>query len=96
MSMISPRAGLSAALFNGKIYALGGFDGRGFLNIVEVYDQRAHGAAVVVHNILYLIGGLSDKKKPIDLIECYQEGIGCQALGPASIGKRCYMSAIVL
>jgi len=109
-SMISPRAGLSAASFNGKIYALGGFDGQSFLNTVEVFDQRAnkweeavpmnlqraHGAAVVVHNILYLIGGLSDKNKPIEFIDCYQEGIGWHALGPASIGKRCYMSAVVL
>lgn len=109
-SMISPRAGLSAALFNGKIYALGGFDGQSFLNTVEVFDQRAnkweeavpmslqraHGAAVVVDNVLYLIGGLSDKNKPIDFIECYREGIGWHALGPASIGKRCYMSAVVL
>lgn len=109
-SMNSPRAGLSAASFNGKIYALGGFDGQSFLNTVEVYDQRAnkweeavptsiqraHGAAVVVHNLLYLIGGLSDRNKPIEFMECYQDGKGWQALGPAPIGKRCYMSAVVL
>ena len=91
-------------------YALGGFDGQSFLNTVEVFDQRAnkweeaapmstqrgHGAAVVVHSILYLIGGLSDWNKPIEFIECYQEGNGWQALGPSPIGKRCYMSAVVL
>eukprot|EP01018_Ginkgo_biloba_P029362 Gb_10275 [translate_table: standard] len=109
-SMISPRGGLSAALLNGKIYALGGFDGHSFLNTVEVFDpradkwekvdpmgsQRAHGAAAVVDNTLYLIGGLYDGNGYIGSMECYQVAVGWQALGPAPIGKRCYVSAVVL
>ncbi len=35
-----PRRNCAAATLNGKIYALGGFDGSSLLNYVEAYDPR--------------------------------------------------------
>jgi N-acetylneuraminic acid mutarotase len=68
--MPTARAGLAAATVNGKIYAIGGFNG-GWLNTVEVYDPssntwstaapmptaRSSLAAAVVNGEIYAIGG---------------------------------------
>ena len=71
--MITRRSSVGMAVMNGKLYAVGGFDGvaRQCLNSVEVYDptsdsweavecmlQHRSGAAVAVFdNLLYAIGG---------------------------------------
>jgi hypothetical protein len=41
-AMGSKRGSLSATVLNGKLYALGGFDGTNFLNTVEIFDPRGH------------------------------------------------------
>ncbi len=66
------RTEITAAVLNGEVYVIGGFDGFGRTSTaVEVYNPkdnswrrapdlpegRHHAAAAVVHNTLYLIGG---------------------------------------
>lgn len=69
--MREARAGLAAAVVNGKIYAIGGYKGETVFNIVEEYDPvnnswttktsmriaRAGLAAAVVNDKIYAIGG---------------------------------------
>ncbi|KAH6940664.1 hypothetical protein HPB50_004083 [Hyalomma asiaticum] len=44
--MVAPlntrRSALSAAVLDGKIYALGGYDGQEYLSTVEVYDPATN------------------------------------------------------
>lgn len=66
-----PRSGLGVVAIGGKMYAIGGFDGKNYLNSVEEYDpkadtwkiispmkqaRRAHGAAAV-NGYIYAYGG---------------------------------------
>ena len=70
----TPRSEIAGAALNGKIYIIGGFDGRGqATRSVEVYDPIAdkwtnaaslpqpleHTAAASYGNKLYVVGGLS-------------------------------------
>ncbi|EFJ25220.1 hypothetical protein SELMODRAFT_99520 [Selaginella moellendorffii] len=48
-SMTSKRGSLSAAVLNGRLYALGGFDGSVFLSTVEAFDPRADRWETVSH-----------------------------------------------
>ena len=36
------RSQAAAVHFNGKLYVVGGFDGRNFLKTIEVYDEQTH------------------------------------------------------
>lgn len=72
-SMSTRRSSVGVAILNGRLYAVGGYDGvaRQCLNSVECYDsetdewspveamtQRRSGAAVaVLENLVYAIGG---------------------------------------
>lgn len=70
-SMPTARTGLVVAMVNGELYAIGGFNGSGYLNKVEAYDpatnswttktampsRRAEAAAAVVNGKIYVIGG---------------------------------------
>lgn len=40
--MSRPRTGLSVAVLNGLLYAVGGHDGSGYLNLVQCYDPRSN------------------------------------------------------
>jgi hypothetical protein len=65
----APRRGLSAVYLNGKIYAIGGFNGSSIVSTVEVYDPTSNTwttvpfpgrqlfGAVVLNNLIYLVGG---------------------------------------
>ncbi len=69
--MPTPRGALAATELDGKLYAIGGYDGNGNTGAVEVYDPstnrwavkaplptpRDHLAAVAVKNRLYAVGG---------------------------------------
>ncbi|MHB8216260.1 MAG: kelch repeat-containing protein [Candidatus Sulfotelmatobacter sp.] len=65
----APRRGLSAVYLNGKIYAIGGYNGSSIVSTVEVYDPTGNTwttvpfpgrqlfGAVVLNNLIYLVGG---------------------------------------
>jgi hypothetical protein len=69
--MNTPRAGLQLAAARGKIYAIGGWKDRKFLDVVEEYDTirnswkvvapmaspRAKFGAVTRRNMIYVVGG---------------------------------------
>jgi N-acetylneuraminic acid mutarotase len=70
--------GLSASVVNGKIYAIGGYDGNKVFSMVEEYNPktdtwekktnmptaRAYFSTSVVNNKIYAIGGLGDNCFP--------------------------------
>jgi N-acetylneuraminic acid mutarotase len=70
-SMPTPRGALNALFVNGTLYAIGGRDGSGTLNINEAYDPltnkwisktsmptaRHHAASATVDNKIYVVGG---------------------------------------
>jgi N-acetylneuraminic acid mutarotase len=78
------REGLAATTLNGKIYALGGYDGSSFFNIAEVYDPstntwtmiapmgtaRAGLAATTVNGKIYALGG-TDGSSTFNIAEAY-------------------------
>ena len=37
-SLTKPRVNVGVAAVNGRLYAVGGFDGKNFLDTIEVYD----------------------------------------------------------
>jgi len=84
-SMRTARYGLAAAAINGKIYAIGGFDGRNYLNTVEVYDPgsnswstaasmptaRSSLAAADASGLIYAVGGIAFKLSASSATEQY-------------------------
>ena len=83
--MQSARTGLSVAVANGKIYAIGGSDNSGVIRSVEVYDPSSNtwntiapiltpssfGAATDANGIVYLMGGFGNGPKLLDSVEQY-------------------------
>lgn len=90
--MLTARGALAAAVLDGKIFAIGGYDGRRSLPVVEVYDlatdtwqsgaalatPRDHLAAVTVDNKIYAIGGRLDLdyKRNLAVVEEYDPSAG--------------------
>lgn len=109
-SMSTKRGCHSAVALNEKLYAFGGYNGEKMVSTVEVFDPRvcswmmrepmkhARGyfGAVVIGGKIYAIGGLKDKEEILDSIELYEEGYGWQVMNPKALGKRCFISALVL
>lgn len=76
--MYYPRCYVSVAVHNGKIYALGGYNGRNRMNSVERYDpeknqwelitpmqkQRSDASAATVYDKIYIVGGKLDCEFP--------------------------------
>lgn len=76
-SGFTPRAGLTSAALNGKIYVMGGFSDTTFLNTLEVYDPKSDSwstpittgtfsprrglCSAVVRDKIYVIGGYNGK-----------------------------------
>lgn len=74
--IITARRGCGVAVFQGKLYAIGGSDGSHSLASTEVYDPesqnwvvgpslttpRANVSVAVVGNRLYAVGGFSGRK----------------------------------
>lgn len=73
--MITARRGCGVAVFNGKIYVVGGSDGTHSLSTTEIFDEqtqtwsvgpsmttpRANVGVAVVGDRLYAVGGFSGK-----------------------------------
>ncbi len=86
------RGALAAAWLDGKIFAIGGYDGRRSLAVVEVYDPvtdtwqsvaslstpRDHLAAVAVDGRVYAIGGRVDLdyRHNLAVVEAYDPASG--------------------
>ena len=80
-SMSVARAGLASAVFNGKLYAIGGVG----LSSVEVFDplngnwsagvalpsEVNRGTAITVNDKIYLIGGLNASQQKINQVLCF-------------------------
>lgn len=90
--MPTPRGALAAAVLDGKIFAIGGYDGRRSLAVVEVYDPdtdawrpgaslsapRDHLAAAAVGGRIYAVGGRVDLdyRRNLAVVEAYDPGSG--------------------
>ncbi|CDP13958.1 unnamed protein product [Coffea canephora] len=109
-SMSTKRGCHSAVALDEKLYAFGGYNGEKMVSTVEVFDPRvcswmmrepmkhARGyfGAVVIGGKIYAIGGLKDKEEILDTIELFEEGYGWQVMKLKALGKRCFISALVL
>ncbi|MEI8134879.1 MAG: kelch repeat-containing protein [bacterium] len=81
------RDGLSSSYFNGKIYCIGGYDGRFPINLLQVYDiasnswstpqtqgsflPRASHTATVLNGKIYVIGGEIDNTTFADSVSVF-------------------------
>ncbi|XP_071653030.1 uncharacterized protein [Temnothorax longispinosus] len=79
------RQELGVAVLGGLLYAVGGYDGRCFLNAVERWDpgtgqwssicpmsvQRSGIGVAVLNDKLYAVGGASDYCSCLNTVECY-------------------------
>lgn len=83
-SMNTPRSGVGVASLDGKLYAIGGYDGGNFLNTVEMFDpvarmwhrvasmhqvRRYHSVAILDRQ-LFAVGGY-DGSNVLDTVEAY-------------------------
>jgi hypothetical protein len=94
--MRQSRYGCAAAILNGLLFVVGGYDGKNCLQHVEAYDPstntwleitgmqkaRARCAAVVVGGLLYVVGGRSNAQLHYDL-EIYNPCTGSWSCSPA-------------
>ncbi|KAK8518186.1 hypothetical protein V6N13_027665 [Hibiscus sabdariffa] len=108
--MSTKRGCHSLVVSNEKLYAIGGFDGTEMVPSVEIFDPRlgswmsgepinqvrGYAAAAVVEGSIYVIGGLRAGEDIVDSVECSEAGGGWQVKTSKAVGKRCFMSAIVL
>uniref|UniRef100_A0A1J3IIT5 Kelch-like protein 5 n=2 Tax=Noccaea caerulescens TaxID=107243 RepID=A0A1J3IIT5_NOCCA len=109
-SMKSRRGCHSLVVLNEKLYAIGGYDGSAMVSSVEIYDPRTgtwtagepmkelrgYSAAAVVKDSIYVIGGYKGEGEDIlDTVECFKEGEGWKNVAASSIGRRCFLSAVV-
>ncbi|XP_031377630.1 kelch-like protein 5 isoform X2 [Punica granatum] len=109
-SMNSRRGCHSLVVLNEKLYALGGFDGTAMVPSVEIFDprlgswivgepmncSRGYSAAADLDGSIYVIGGVRADESIADTVECYKEGQGWREIVSTAVGKRCFLSAIVL
>ncbi|XVF76895.1 hypothetical protein PTKIN_Ptkin13bG0304000 [Pterospermum kingtungense] len=109
-SMSTKRACHSMVVLDEKLYAVGGFDGTKMVPSVEIFDPRlgswmagdpinqprGYAAAAVVKGSIYVIGGVRASEDIIETVECFKEGEGWQLKPTKAVGKRCFLSAIVL
>ena len=82
--MSRPRAGIGAAALDGRIYAIGGFDGASRLDIVEMFEPRMNawseaaslnscrdGVCVMTYGCwVYAVGGI-DGPSYLNTVEAY-------------------------
>ncbi|XP_039050481.1 kelch-like protein 1 isoform X2 [Hibiscus syriacus] len=108
--MSTKRGCHSLVVFNENLYAIGGYDGTEMVPSVEIFDMRmgswmigepinqarGYAAAAVVDGSIYVIGGLRAGEDIVDLVECMEAGGGWQVKSSKAVGKRCFLSAVVL
>ncbi|KAM3700578.1 hypothetical protein ACJW31_05G109500 [Castanea mollissima] len=109
-SMNTKRGSHSLVVFNEKLYALGGFDGSRTVSSVEIFDPRlgswmsgepmkkprGYFAAAVINESIFVVGGIKVGENILETVETYKDGQGWQETQTRTIGKRCFLSAIVL
>ncbi|XWS67307.1 hypothetical protein CRYUN_Cryun05aG0276200 [Craigia yunnanensis] len=109
-SMSTRRGCHSLVVLGEKLYAIGGFDGTKMVPSVEIFEPRlgswmngdpinqprGYAAAAVVKGSIYVIGGVRAGEDIVDSVECFKEGEGWQVKTTKAVGKRCFLSAIVL
>ncbi|KAK7856185.1 influenza virus ns1a-binding protein like protein a [Quercus suber] len=108
-SMNTKRGSHSLVVFNEKLFALGGFDGSKTVSSVEIFDPRlgswmsgepmkkprGYFAAGVINESIFVMGGIVGENI-LETVETYKDGQGWQETQTRAIGKRCFLSAIVL
>ncbi|XP_050287446.1 uncharacterized protein LOC126726263 isoform X1 [Quercus robur] len=108
-SMNTKRGSHSLVVFNEKLYVLGGFDGSRTVSSVEIFDPRlgswmsgepmkkprGYFAAGVNNESIFVMGGIVGENI-LETVETYKDGQGWQETQTRAIGKRCFLSAIVL
>ncbi|XVE97157.1 hypothetical protein REPUB_Repub02eG0287000 [Reevesia pubescens] len=108
--MSTKRGCHSLVVLDEKLYAIGGFDGTKMVPSVEIFDPRlgswmngepinqprGYAAAAVVKGSIHVIGGLRAGEDIVDSVECFKEGESWQLKTTKALGKRCFLSAIVL
>ncbi|KAL1290176.1 hypothetical protein HN51_058584 [Arachis hypogaea] len=109
-NMSTMRGCHSLSVLNEQLYAIGGYNGEQMISTVEIFDprtgswimsepmntSRGYFATVVIGNSIFAIGGLSESNEVLDTIECYKEGRGWESTNLKALGRRCYLSAILL
>ncbi|KAM3689940.1 hypothetical protein ACJW31_09G083400 [Castanea mollissima] len=109
-SMKTKRGSHSLVVLNEKLYALGGFDGSRMVSSVEIFDPRlgswmsgepmknprGYFAAGVINESIFVMGGIKFGQNILETVETYKDGQDWQETQTRSIGKRCFLSAIVL
>ncbi|XP_049412023.1 uncharacterized protein LOC125875016 [Solanum stenotomum] len=100
----------SLVAYNEKLYSLGGYDGGKMVSSVEILDPRfgswvmgeqmngprGYSGAVVIGGKIFVIGGVNDQEEILNSVECYEDGHGWQMTNSKTLGKRCFLSALVL
>ncbi|KAK4589562.1 hypothetical protein RGQ29_020215 [Quercus rubra] len=108
-SMNTKRGSHSLVVFNEKLYVLGGFDGSSTVSSVEIFDPRlgswmsgepmkkprGYFAAGVINESIFVMGGIVGENI-LETVETYKDGQGWQETQTRTIGKRCFLSAIIL
>ncbi|KAL0011391.1 hypothetical protein SO802_006499 [Lithocarpus litseifolius] len=109
-SMNTKRGSHSLVVFNEKLFALGGFDGSRTVSSVEIFDPRlgswmsgepmkkprGYFAAGVINESIFVMGGTKVGENILESVETYKDSQGWQETQTRTIGKRCFLSAIVL
>ncbi|MEO6938755.1 MAG: kelch repeat-containing protein, partial [Candidatus Kapaibacterium sp.] len=99
-SGFTARTGVSVVAVNGKIYALGGFDGSRFTSTVQIYDPatdswsaptttgtftpRADMAAASVGDKIYAMGGYNSSGSSLDTMEVFNTTSNAWSSGSAT------------
>ena len=94
--MPTPRGRFAQAVYDGKIYVLGGLGEEGWSSRLEVYDPAldlwdrlaplptavANVSAVAVNGVLYVPGGLDDDERVLDTMAVYDMAQNIWRQGP--------------
>ncbi len=107
--MSTARSSFQTVVLNGKIYAIGGYDGNAYTNTVEVYDQatnkwkflspmlvpRSNFQVGVIDNKIYTIGGYVGSNKS-NIVEVYDPVINkWSQLAPMPIERASFQLEII-
>ncbi|KAL6509359.1 hypothetical protein OROGR_022669 [Orobanche gracilis] len=108
-SMNSKRGNHSLVALKEELFAIGGYDGDKIVSTVEVFDPRIgkwmmeepmlipriNFGSFFFGGKIYAIGGMN-AEEIVDVIERYERGSGWQLKGRSKIGRRSFLSALVI